>query len=176
MSEDTMLNNNYTPNYTSNIEIAGEEITDMSDNNLQNDRTPNVETAGKETTNMSENNLQNDRTPNFETAGKEIKINRVILKVRPTVDIDEGKDSYALSLDMPGVDPQNIEVHLDNETLSIEAKCEIEGLMPRLYIRKFRVMRGVDADNISARYHNGVLALKLAKTSRMKPQQIKINA
>ncbi|MCL2326419.1 MAG: Hsp20/alpha crystallin family protein [Proteobacteria bacterium] len=148
----------------------------MSKNTTQNRHTSKFESTDKEVTDMSENNLLNDDAPNFETTGKEIAINKVILKVRPTVDIEEAKDSYALSLDMPGIDPQNIEVHLNNEILSIEAKCEIDGLMPRLYTRKFRVMRGLDADSISARYHNGVLALRLAKPSRVAPQQIKINA
>lgn len=95
-------------------------------------------------------------------------------QIQPDVDIEEDKEDYILSMDMPGMEPDKIDVQLDKDLLTVEAKVEIEGLAPREYYRQFRVARGLDATKCRAEYKLGVLTLRLAKPQTAKPQQIKI--
>lgn len=95
-------------------------------------------------------------------------------QVHPDCDIEETKEDYVIRMDMPGLDPAGIDVKLDKDILTVEAKVEIEGLAPRRYFRQFRVMRGLDAAKCQADYKLGVLTLKLAKPQSAQPQQIKI--
>ena len=95
-------------------------------------------------------------------------------QVHPDCDIEEAKEDYVIRMDMPGLDPAGIDVKLDKDILTVEAKAEIEGLAPRKYYRQFRVMRGLDAAKCQADYKLGVLTLKLAKPQSAQPQQIKI--
>jgi HSP20 family molecular chaperone IbpA len=103
----------------------------------------------------------------------------------PDVDIYETADSMYLWADMPGVDEKTLNVHLDDGVLTIEGQVglkDYEHLAPVYteykvgnYERRFTVSRDVDADKISARLTNGVLALELPKAERAKPRQIKIS-
>lgn len=95
-------------------------------------------------------------------------------QVHPDCDIEEAKEDYVIRMDMPGLDPAGIDVKLDKDILTVEAKAEIEGLASRRYYRQFRVMRGLDAAKCQADYKLGVLTLKLAKPQSAQPQQIKI--
>ena len=94
--------------------------------------------------------------------------------IHPDVDVEEDKEDYILSMDMPGLTPENIDVKLDKDLLTVEAKEQIEGLAPRDYFRQFRVARGLDPAKCRAEYRLGVLTLRLAKPVTAKPQQIKI--
>lgn len=107
-----------------------------------------------------------------ETAQECVKIK--FQQIQPDVDIEETNNDYILSVDMPGLDPKDIDVKLDKDVLTVEAKAEIEGLAPRHYYRQFRVMKGLDASLCRADYKLGVLSLRLAKPAVAKPQQIKI--
>ena len=92
----------------------------------------------------------------------------------PAVDIEETTDDVIVSVDMPGIDPQKIDVQLDKDILTVQAKSEIESLEPRLFRRQFRVMRGLDSSKCRADYKLGVLTLRLTKPTTSQPQQIKI--
>lgn len=128
---------------------------------------------------MSENTkVQNCQCANTSIDKKEDVQKDIQVKyqnIQPDVDIEEAKDDYIVTVDMPGLDPSTIDVKLDKEILTVEAKSEIEGLAPRHYYRQFRVMRGLDAAQCRADYKHGVLTLKLAKPLTEKPQQIKIS-
>lgn len=97
-------------------------------------------------------------------------------EIEPDCDIEETKDAYILTMDMPGMDPNKIQVDLDQDMLHISAMAEISGLEARHYERNFRVIRGLDAAKVSADYKQGVLALHLPKPAQQQSHQIKITA
>ena len=113
---------------------------------------------------------QEQTTQTAQTEAVKIKFQQV----QPDVDIEEDKEDYIVRVDMPGMTPESIDVQLDKELLTVDAKVEIEGLAPREYYRQFRVARGLDATKCRADYKLGVLTLRLAKPQTAKPQQIKI--
>ena len=89
-----------------------------------------------------------------------------------------------LRVDLPGVDPKEVEISLDGNTLVIrgERKSEREeknGHREVLYgsfERRFTVPKGVDAEKVEARYEKGVLALTLPLPEAPKAKRIAITA
>ena len=102
----------------------------------------------------------------------------------PHVDIYETKEGLRLWADMPGVDEQSLNVHLDNGVLTIEGQVDVkdyENVSPLYteynvgnYVRRFTLSNDVDTDRIVARMQNGVLALEIPKSERAKPRRITV--
>ncbi len=102
----------------------------------------------------------------------------------PQVDIYETKDGLWLWADMPGVDEQSLNVHLDNGVLTIEGQVDVqeyENVTPLYteynvgnYVRRFTLSNDVDSDRIVARMQHGVLALEIPKADRAKPRRIAV--
>ena len=102
----------------------------------------------------------------------------------PQVDIYETKEGLWLWADMPGVDEQSLNVHLDNGVLTIEGQVDVqqyENTTPLYteynvgnYVRRFTLSNDVDTDRIVARMQNGVLALEIPKSERAKPRRITV--
>jgi len=104
----------------------------------------------------------------------------------PPVDIYETPEGLHLWADMPGVDEQSLNIHLDNGVLTIEGQVEVkeyEQLQPVYteynvgnYVRRFTLSNDADSERISARMRNGVLELDIPKSERAKPRRITVNA
>ena len=102
----------------------------------------------------------------------------------PQVDIYETKDGLWLWADMPGVDEESLNVHLDNGVLTIEGQVDVkqyEDMDPLYteynvgnYVRRFTLSNDVDSDRIVARMQHGVLSLEIPKAERAKPRRIAI--
>lgn len=103
----------------------------------------------------------------------------------PAVDIAENDEHFLIEADVPGVDPKDIEVSMDNGVLSIkgerksEVKEEEEGYtrVERLhgsFYRRFSLPESADPENISAKSNNGVLQIKVGKKEVTKPKKISV--
>lgn len=104
--------------------------------------------------------------------------------VMPPVDIYEDDQGLILLADLPGVDPSALEVKLDNDRLTIQARAmhlasgepiHREYTLTGFY-REFQIMEEIDADNISAVLKNGVLVLKLPRAPRMQPRKVEVRS
>jgi HSP20 family protein len=104
----------------------------------------------------------------------------------PPVDIYEDEHNITLKLDVPGIDEKDIDVRIDNNTLSVHGERKIEEeekeenfrRVERQYgsfTRSFTLPSSVDASQVRADYARGVLNIKLAKKAEAKPKQIKVN-
>lgn len=103
-------------------------------------------------------------------------------------DVKDNGDSYMLEADIPGVDKSNIDLHIENHRLIINAKRDEqkeEKDEKKGYVRKERVfgtftrsfdLDGIDEGGIDAAYKDGVLTVTLPKLKEEeKPQhQIEI--
>jgi HSP20 family protein len=103
----------------------------------------------------------------------------------PAVDIYETENELVLKADLPDVDQKDIDVRVENQTLTIagerkfEKKEDNKGFhrIERSYgnfVRSFAVPNSFDTEHIGAQYHNGVLSVTLPKKEAAKPRQIKI--
>jgi HSP20 family protein len=104
----------------------------------------------------------------------------------PPVDIYEDEHNITLKLEVPGIDENDIDVRIDNNTLTVHGERKIEKeekeenfrRVERQYgsfTRSFTLPNSVDPGQVSADYNKGVLKIKLAKKAEAKPKQIKVN-
>jgi len=103
----------------------------------------------------------------------------------PSVDIYETENELVLKADLPDVDLKDIDVRVENQTLSIAGERKFEKRDPEKgyhriersygnFMRSFAVPNTFDTEKISAGYNNGVLTVTLPKKEAAKPRQIKI--
>lgn len=100
-------------------------------------------------------------------------------RARPPVDIYENERELVIFADMPGVDPSNLDVHLDNDELKVggtQTVNEEAGLVPLLFERSFRVPRAVNPDGVNAVLKGGVLEVRIPKTEKAGPRKIEVSA
>ena len=104
----------------------------------------------------------------------------------PSVDIKEEERQFVISADIPGVDPDNIDVHMEKGMLTIkgerdsEKKTEREGYKRierehGVFYRRFTMPEGVDAEAINAKTTNGVLTITIPKKEQLQARKIKVN-
>ena len=87
------------------------------------------------------------------------------------VDIHDENDHYALEAELPGVSKDQINLSVENDTLTISADMQSEHKDEKAYYSERRVghvsrsfsLDGIDQDHISADYKNGVLYVTLPK-------------
>ncbi len=103
----------------------------------------------------------------------------------PAVDIKEEDGRYVIHADVPGVDPKDIEVSMEDGVLTLagERKSETtqesngwkrtERLTGR-FLRRFTLPEGADAEGISAKGTNGVLEISIPKLAKVQPRRIEI--
>ncbi|MGH8271500.1 MAG: Hsp20/alpha crystallin family protein [Gammaproteobacteria bacterium] len=103
----------------------------------------------------------------------------------PAVDVREDNDRFVIRADLPGVDPKNIDMTMENGTLTLRGKREeekdasgkgwhrIERVSGSFY-RRFGLPDSADADRIDAKSENGVLEVTIPKHARVKPRKIEV--
>lgn len=107
----------------------------------------------------------------------------------PSVDINEHDDSFQLHVDVPGVDPKDVEITLDNGVLTISGerqwvKEENDESMVRRrtersygrFYRRFILPDTVDAEKVKASNRHGVLEIMIPKQAKSLPRRIKVAA
>ncbi len=104
----------------------------------------------------------------------------------PAVDIHETDQAIVLKADLPGVNPNEVDIRVEDNTLYLKGERKMEKetkeenyhRIERSYgsfSRTFILPRTVSAEKISADYKNGVLNITMLKREESKPKQIHIN-
>ena len=103
----------------------------------------------------------------------------------PRVDIKEEGDRFVILADLPGVDPQDVEVLMDKGILSIrgerlsetrDEKTNFSRIERRYgsFHRRFALPDSADPDGITASGHNGVLEISIPKRPETTPRRIQV--
>jgi HSP20 family protein len=103
----------------------------------------------------------------------------------PAVDVYEDEHQVSLKIDLPGIDEKDIDVRVENNTLTLTGERKIEKdekeenfrRVERQYgsfTRTFTLPQTVDTVNVAATYDKGVLKIALPKKAEAKPKQIKV--
>lgn len=111
---------------------------------------------------------------------------------RPPVDIAEYADRFELAVDLPGVDPDQVDVTLEEGVLTLSGKRDalmqgdaaqpaaaVRTLVERghgRFHRRFVLPELVDAERVQASGRNGVLSITIPKQAKALPRKIKIAA
>jgi HSP20 family protein len=104
----------------------------------------------------------------------------------PAVDVYEDEHNVTLKIEVPGIDEKDIDVRVENNTLTVHGERKIEKeekeenyrRVERQYgsfTRTFNLPPTVDAEKVQADYDKGVLKVTLPKKAEAKPKQIKVN-
>ena len=104
----------------------------------------------------------------------------------PAVDIYEGQNELVAKVDLPGVEEKDIDIRLENNTLTIRGQRKFEKSVneesylrvERAYgsfTRTFSLSNTVNPEGINASYNQGVLTVHMPKREKSKPKQVKIN-
>ena len=105
----------------------------------------------------------------------------------PPVDVYEDEHNLVLKLEVPGVEENDLNVSVENSTLTIQGerkfeKEEKEENFHRIerrygsFLRTFKLPNTVDAEKVDANYEKGILKITLAKRAEAKPRQIKVGS
>ncbi len=107
----------------------------------------------------------------------------------PRIDVNESKDSYEISAELPGVHKEDINITLENGVLTLEAevhqekkaeKAEKAGRLIRQerrygkFMRSFTLGEDVSEEEIDANFKDGILTLKVPKREEVQPQRKRI--
>ncbi len=103
----------------------------------------------------------------------------------PPADIVETADAIAVTVDLPGHDPNNLKVKLEGDTLTIQSERKQEHEEQHTgyirsersygtFARSFVLPSSVDGSRCEACYENGVLTVSLPKREEAKPKTINI--
>ncbi|PYT64446.1 MAG: molecular chaperone [Acidobacteria bacterium] len=104
----------------------------------------------------------------------------------PAVDIYETENELVVKADLPDVNPQDLDIRVENNVLTIRGERKFENevnednylRIERAYgsfCRSFSLANSVKSEAIKADYQNGVLTLSIPKREEAKPKQIKVN-
>lgn len=103
----------------------------------------------------------------------------------PRVDIREDGDRFVILADIPGVDPKDIEIHMDKGILSLRGerrsdKTDESGRYSRVerthgvFYRRFALPDSANADGITAVGRHGVLQIDIPKKPETTPRRIQV--
>ena len=103
----------------------------------------------------------------------------------PAVDIFEQEGNIVLRAELPGVDPKDVDIRLENNVLSLRGERKVDSEIKRenyhrveraygSFSRSFTLPSVVDQAKIKADYKDGILSVVLPKREESKPKQISI--
>lgn len=107
--------------------------------------------------------------------------------VFPAVNLYETGDTFVLTAELPGVQPDDIQVSVEGTTVTVGGERKIDHgnggtsahRMERQsgrFRRGFELPVAVDPDKVEAVHSNGVLMLRLPKAAEHRPRQISVQA
>lgn len=108
--------------------------------------------------------------------------------VFPAVNLYETADAYTLMAELPGVESSDIHVSLEGSTVVLEGERKIDYATSQevsthrrerqagSFRRAFELPAAIDADKVEAVHRNGVLQLRLPKTTEAQARQIPVKA
>ncbi len=105
--------------------------------------------------------------------------------LRPAANIYEVEDAYVVTMDLPGVAKDQVDILIDKNTLLVKATSAVsepEGLRATwreyrhgAFARSFAMGPNIDAGAIEAQLTTGILTLRLPKRAEAQPQRIAVN-
>ena len=104
----------------------------------------------------------------------------------PAVDVYESENAIEIKADLPGMTEKDIDVTVENNTLTIKGERKFENEEKRetyhrverqygSFYRSFQLPNTVDVTKINANFRNGILELALPKKEETRPKKIAIN-
>jgi HSP20 family protein len=105
----------------------------------------------------------------------------------PATDVSEDANSIQITMELAGVNPEDVRISLENNVLTIRGEKRQEDeendervhRIERIYgmfERTFVLPNTMDPDRIEAQYENGVLTVSIPKAERARPREIQVTS
>jgi HSP20 family protein len=105
----------------------------------------------------------------------------------PAMDVFETEDEIVAKLELPGIEPNEVEVQVEDSTLTVSGKREFSSetneenyhRVERRYgafTRSIALPQTADVEKVAAKFDKGVLTVEVPKVERAKPKKIEIEA
>ena len=125
----------------------------------------------------------------FEDSFVSPRAGRLVPFAGPGIDLDvyETKDDVVVKASIPGVKPEDIDINVVGDTVTIKGQAQEESEVEEsnyiyrerrsgTFQRSFTLPISVQADKAEASFENGVLRLTLPKAEEVKPKKITVKA
>ena len=104
----------------------------------------------------------------------------------PPVDIYENGDNLVLKAELPGINPDDVEIRVEDNTLYLKGERKFEKEVKEQnyhrversygsFARSFSLPNSISAEKVKAEYKDGLLTLTMPKREEAKPKTIKID-
>ncbi len=105
----------------------------------------------------------------------------------PAVDIIEETDRFVVRTDLPGVNPEDIDVSMDNGVLTVSGGRQAPELAEESsvrrsersngrFLRSFTLPETADAERVTAKSGNGILDITIPKLAQVQPRRVTVQA
>ena len=105
----------------------------------------------------------------------------------PAVDIKEEAERFLIHADIPGVDPKDIDIHMENGVLTVSGTRQYDNTEEQAgykhqervrgsFLRRFTLPDTANAEKVSAKSNNGVLEVSIPKQDKIKPKKIAVES
>lgn len=119
------------------------------------------------------------------TVGNVFRGGNPLQKFSPHLDVIETPHEFVVSVDLPGVKPEEVQVEVEDGKLTVSGNRETVAEENTKHVHRVERSKGsfhrvvslprdIDADRIDARYENGVLHVTLPKSAEKKPRTIEV--
>lgn len=106
---------------------------------------------------------------------------------RPAVDIREEKNCFLIVADVPGINPKDIEITMENGVLTVKGERHLDAedsdenykrveRMNGTFYRRFSLPDTADGERIEAKGSNGVLEITIPKHEKVLPRRIEVKS
>ena len=105
----------------------------------------------------------------------------------PPLDVSETQDRFEVTLELPGIDPADVDVSVEDSVLTVQGERKLgsetdQESFHRIERRYGRFVRSLslpstaDAERIEATFDKGVLSIRVPKVEQAKPKKITVKA
>ncbi len=105
----------------------------------------------------------------------------------PALDVTERKDAYLVTIELPGVDPKDVDISFEQNVLTVrgtkastlaagdnEMRVYANERVSGMFERSIRLPEFVDGDHITAQSANGLLEITIPKAQVAQPRKIEV--
>jgi HSP20 family protein len=103
-----------------------------------------------------------------------------------TANLFETSESFGLQIPMPGVNPDDVEITIQQDTLALKWQTKVQipegatvhwnGFQSGQFQQTFALPAPINAERVEAHYNEGILTLSLPKAEHAKARTVKVNA